>query len=98
MPEGDIQGQGEPPKTKNRSSSSYHGNISADSIKNVDFLVDLRSDTVTKPSLEMRNQIANAKVGDDVMGEDPTVRGTYTLHSNSVCNTYVLYIETSYSS
>lgn len=35
--------------------------------------VDLRSDTVTKPSAEMRQAIAEAPVGDDVFGEDPTV-------------------------
>jgi threonine aldolase len=35
--------------------------------------VDLRSDTVTKPSAEMRRAIAEAPVGDDVYGEDPTV-------------------------
>jgi threonine aldolase len=37
-------------------------------------LVDLRSDTVTKPTPEMRNAMRDAEVGDDVMGEDPTVR------------------------
>ncbi|CAG5904339.1 threonine aldolase 1 [Menidia menidia] len=36
-------------------------------------LVDLRSDTVTKPGPAMRQAIAEAEVGDDVMGEDPTV-------------------------
>ena len=36
--------------------------------------VDLRSDTVTRPSAGMRQAIANAEVGDDVYGEDPTVR------------------------
>lgn len=36
-------------------------------------IVDLRSDTVTKPSPEMRSAIANAEVGDDVLGDDPTV-------------------------
>ncbi|MCX8064047.1 MAG: low specificity L-threonine aldolase [Candidatus Hydrogenedentes bacterium] len=36
-------------------------------------LVDLRSDTVTKPSPGMREAIAKAEVGDDVYGEDPTV-------------------------
>jgi threonine aldolase len=36
-------------------------------------LVDLRSDTVTKPSPGMREAMANADVGDDVYGEDPTV-------------------------
>lgn len=36
-------------------------------------LVDLRSDTVTRPSLGMRRAIAEAEVGDDVLGDDPTV-------------------------
>lgn len=36
--------------------------------------VDLRSDTVTRPSPSMRAAIAAAEVGDDVMREDPTVR------------------------
>lgn len=35
--------------------------------------IDLRSDTVTKPSKAMREAIANAEVGDDVWGDDPTV-------------------------
>lgn len=35
--------------------------------------IDLRSDTVTKPTQEMRQAMAQAKVGDDVYGEDPTV-------------------------
>jgi threonine aldolase len=37
-------------------------------------LVDLRSDTVTRPSTGMRLAMAEAEVGDDVYGEDPTVR------------------------
>jgi threonine aldolase len=36
-------------------------------------MIDLRSDTVTQPSLEMRHAMANAPVGDDVFREDPTV-------------------------
>ena len=36
-------------------------------------IVDLRSDTVTKPTPEMRRAMAEAEVGDDVFGEDPTV-------------------------
>ncbi len=36
--------------------------------------VDLRSDTVTRPDAEMRRAMAEAEVGDDVYGEDPTVR------------------------
>jgi threonine aldolase len=35
--------------------------------------IDLRSDTITRPTREMRNAIAEAEVGDDVFGEDPTV-------------------------
>ena len=36
-------------------------------------LVDLRSDTVTQPTPEMREAMAKASVGDDVLGDDPTV-------------------------
>ena len=37
-------------------------------------LVDLRSDTLTQPTEAMRTAMARAEVGDDVYGEDPTVR------------------------
>ena len=36
-------------------------------------LIDLRSDTVTRPTAEMRKAMFEASVGDDVLGEDPTV-------------------------
>jgi threonine aldolase len=36
-------------------------------------MIDLRSDTVTKPSPAMRAAMASAEVGDDVYGEDPTI-------------------------
>src|SRR5881275_892186 len=36
-------------------------------------VVDLRSDTVTKPTPAMRRAMAEAEVGDDVYGEDPTI-------------------------
>jgi threonine aldolase len=36
-------------------------------------LIDLRSDTVTRPTAKMRKAMAEAEVGDDVYGEDPTV-------------------------
>jgi threonine aldolase len=36
--------------------------------------IDLRSDTLTRPSSAMRQAMAQAEVGDDVYGEDPTVR------------------------
>ncbi len=35
--------------------------------------IDLRSDTVTRPTEAMRRELASAEVGDDVYGEDPTV-------------------------
>ena len=37
-------------------------------------LIDLRSDTVTKPTPSMREAMAQAEVGDDVFGDDPTVK------------------------
>lgn len=38
-----------------------------------DYWIDLRSDTVTRPTLAMRQVMFEAEVGDDVWGEDPTV-------------------------
>ena len=35
-------------------------------------MIDLRSDTVTRPTAAMRKAMAQADVGDDVLGEDPT--------------------------
>ena len=37
-------------------------------------VIDLRSDTVTQPTKEMREAMYSAEVGDDIMGEDPTVK------------------------
>jgi threonine aldolase len=37
-------------------------------------VIDLRSDTITRPTTAMREAMARAEVGDDVYGEDPTVR------------------------
>jgi threonine aldolase len=45
----------------------------------VEVPIDLRSDTVTKPTPEMRAAMAAAEVGDDVYGEDPTVNRLETL-------------------
>ena len=42
-------------------------------------IIDLRSDTVTKPTIDMREAMASADVGDDVYGEDPTVNKTRSL-------------------
>ncbi|RZC35739.1 low-specificity L-threonine aldolase 2, partial [Asbolus verrucosus] len=46
-----------------------NGEINSSSVH----VVDLRSDTISKPTPEMREAMANAAVGDDVFGEDPTV-------------------------
>ena len=40
---------------------------------NLGTMIDLRSDTVTRPTPEMRKAMAEAEVGDDVYGEDPTI-------------------------
>jgi threonine aldolase len=43
------------------------------SSSNLETIIDLRSDTITRPTPEMRAAMAAAEVGDDVYGEDPTV-------------------------
>ena len=45
-------------------------------------MIDLRSDTFTKPSPEMLRAMFDAKVGDDVFGEDPTVNHLETLSAD----------------
>ena len=47
--------------------------VEPEKVAPVEGAVDLRSDTVTRPSDEMRQAMAAAAVGDDVYGEDPTV-------------------------
>lgn len=47
--------------------------VDPDQVIPIENAVDLRSDTVTRPSDEMRRAMASAEVGDDVYGEDPTV-------------------------
>jgi threonine aldolase len=44
-------------------------------------VIDLRSDTVTHPTASMRQAMAHAEVGDDVLGDDPTVQRLETLAS-----------------
>ena len=50
--------------------------------------IDLRSDTVTRPSAAMMDAIMAAEVGDDVFGEDPTVKVKNT--ANGMEQTYTL--------
>lgn len=53
--------------------------------------VDLRSDTLTKPTPEMRKAMADAEVGDDVYGEDPTVNRLEELYAERVGMEAALY-------
>ncbi len=55
-------------------------------------LIDLRSDTVTKPTDEMRKAMAEAEVGDDRYGEDPTVRRLEELYAELVGKQAALYL------
>lgn len=54
-------------------------------------VVDLRSDTVTKPGPGMRQAMAEAEVGDDVMGEDPTVNGENRTNPKATRLHFFLY-------
>jgi threonine aldolase len=55
-------------------------------------LVDLRSDTVTTPTPEMRRAMADADVGDDAYREDPTVRRLESLAASLLRKQAALYV------
>lgn len=55
---------------------------------------DLRSDTVTQPSKMMREAIANAVVGDDVLQEDPTVKELESLAASMLGKEAALFVPT----
>ncbi len=54
--------------------------------------IDLRSDTVTKPSAAMREAMAQAEVGDDVYGEDPTVNRLQSLAAELLGKEAALFV------
>jgi len=54
--------------------------------------VDLRSDTVTRPTAAMRRAMAEAEVGDDVYGEDPTVRALEEAAADAVGHEAALFV------
>jgi threonine aldolase len=54
--------------------------------------VDLRSDTVTKPTPAMRKAMAEAEVGDDVFGEDPTVNALQEKVANMLGKESALFV------
>jgi threonine aldolase len=55
-------------------------------------LVDLRSDTVTRPTPAMRRAMAGAEVGDDVYGEDPTVNALQEAFADRVGKEAALFV------
>jgi len=54
--------------------------------------IDLRSDTITRPSDEMRKVMAAAEVGDDVFGEDPTVNRLQDMAAEKFNKEAALYV------
>ena len=57
-------------------------------------MIDLRSDTVTQPTAAMREAMASADVGDDVYGEDPTVRRLEELAADLLGKQSALFFPT----
>ncbi|MBN2604762.1 MAG: low-specificity L-threonine aldolase [Bacilli bacterium] len=55
-------------------------------------MIDFRSDTVTKPTQEMRNAMANAVVGDDVYEDDPTIIELETLAAKMTGKEAALFV------
>jgi threonine aldolase len=55
-------------------------------------MIDLRSDTVTKPTDDMRKAMARAEVGDDVYGEDPTVNRLQEMAAAMLGKRFALFI------
>jgi threonine aldolase len=55
-------------------------------------MIDLRSDTVTKPTESMRRAMASAEVGDDQYGEDPTVRRLEELAAEKLGKEAAIYV------
>ena len=57
-------------------------------------LIDIRSDTVTRPTPAMRKAMAEADVGDDVYGDDPTVNYLETLAAQKLGKEAALFVPT----
>lgn len=56
--------------------------------------IDLRSDTVTRPTPEMRKAMADAEVGDDVYGDDPTVNSLQEYAADLLSKDAALFVPT----
>ena len=57
-------------------------------------MIDLRSDTVTRPTPEMRRAMMDADVGDDVYGEDPTINLLERRAAEIACKEAALFVPT----
>ncbi|WNF36135.1 low-specificity L-threonine aldolase [Bacillaceae bacterium IKA-2] len=55
-------------------------------------MIDLRSDTITKPTNKMREAMFNAEVGDDVYGEDPTINKLENLAAQMLGKEAALFV------
>ena len=55
-------------------------------------VIDLRSDTVTRPTPAMRAAMAAAEVGDDVYGEDPTVNRLQAMAAEMLQKEAALFV------
>jgi threonine aldolase len=55
-------------------------------------MIDLRSDTVTQPTPEMRAAMAEAEVGDDVYGDDPTLNQLEALAAGMLGKEAALFV------
>jgi threonine aldolase len=55
-------------------------------------IIDLRSDTITKPTPAMRRAMAEAEVGDDVLGDDPTVKRLEEIAADRLGKEAALYV------
>ena len=60
----------------------------------MDKIIDLRSDTVTKPTNRMREAMMNAEVGDDCYGEDPTIHRLEALAAEKIGKAAAMYVPT----
>lgn len=68
------------------------GQLHEEIIMNMERYSDFRSDTVTRPTPEMRRAMAEAVVGDDVLGDDPTVQELERLTADKLGKEASLYM------
>ena len=79
-------------RSSKRDAGSAHANVDAPQERPTIGFVDLRSDTVTRPTPAMRRAMAEAEVGDDGYGEDPTVRALEEAYAQRVGKEAAVYV------